>query len=172
MRVHYPLSLFLLLAAGCADDGSDSTYGDDGSDALKGSGVGTDVPDMCAEENMTVEVNGRDIYDVGDPAVGDEWAVRMFCQGILMTGANLLKFTPPLDRRRGQRDDRCDLRAVRSCHHAAPVWEPAVYLRPGRVRRPARAIKVSPSVHVQNHSSPSDLVSHPRHPAQPWLCGQ
>ena len=95
MRVHYPLSLFLLLAAGCADDGSDSTYGDDGSDALKGSGVGTDVPDMCAEENMTVEVNGRDIYDVGDPAVGDEWAVRMFCQGILMTGANLLKFTPP-----------------------------------------------------------------------------
>ena len=49
---------------------------------------------MC-EDAMTVEVNGRDIEDVGDPHVGDEWAIRMFCQDILMTGANLLKFTPP-----------------------------------------------------------------------------
>ena len=84
----------MFMATGCADDGDDSTYGDDGSDALKGSGVGTDVPDMC-DDNMLVEVNGRDIFDVGDPEVGDEWAIRMFCQGILMTGANLLKFTPP-----------------------------------------------------------------------------
>lgn len=95
MRNLVPLTLLLLTALGCADDGRDSTYGDDGSDALKGSGAGADVPDMCADENMTVEVNGRDIFDVGDPEVGDEWAIRMFCQGILMTGANILKFSPP-----------------------------------------------------------------------------
>ena len=95
MRTPFPLTLLFLTAAACADGDADSTYGDDGSDALKGSGAGADVPDMCAEENMTVEVNGRDIYDVGDPHVGDEWAIRMFCQDILMTGANLLKFTPP-----------------------------------------------------------------------------
>ena len=94
MRKLAPLLLLMLVGAGCADDSGDSTYGDDGSDALKGEGAGADVPDMC-EDAMTVEVNGRDIEDVGDPHVGDEWAIRMFCQDILMTGANLLKFTPP-----------------------------------------------------------------------------
>lgn len=94
MRTLFPLFLVLLFGYGCAEDSGDSTYGDDGSDALKGEGVGAEVPDLC-EDDMTVEVNGRDILETEDPQVGDHWAIRMFCQDILMTGANLLKFTPP-----------------------------------------------------------------------------
>ena len=89
-----PLSILAVLAlvsTGCAQKGED-TYGDDGSDALKGTGSDTDIPDLC--DDIEVKVNGRDIKQVGNPKVGDEWAVRMFCQDILMTGANLLKFTP------------------------------------------------------------------------------
>ena len=40
-------------------------------------------------------------------------AIRMFCQDILMTSANLLKFTPPRSPS-CERGDRCHLRPVRA----------------------------------------------------------
>ncbi|MGB0641132.1 MAG: hypothetical protein ACPGTU_17485 [Myxococcota bacterium] len=47
----------------------------------------------CRE--ITTKVNGSSIQSVGNPTVGDEWVVRMFCDGALLTGANRLFFTPP-----------------------------------------------------------------------------
>jgi hypothetical protein len=87
------LILPLFISAGCAEEDA-APFGDDGSDALKAAGNG-EVADPCDDGGMTVEVNGRDIYDMDDPHVGDRWMVRMFCQDELMTGTNVLKFTPP-----------------------------------------------------------------------------
>ena len=74
----------------------DKTYGDTGRNAVaapENDGSDDDLPGFCDE--MVVEVNGRVFETMDSPRVGDMWRFRMFCQGVLMTGANLLKFTPP-----------------------------------------------------------------------------
>ncbi len=44
---------------------------------------------------ITTKVNGSPIESVGNPTIGDQWTVRMFCDGALLTGANRLFFNPP-----------------------------------------------------------------------------
>ena len=88
--------LTLLVITGCAGDDETEPYGDDGREAaqdMEGNDGDEELPGFC--DDMEVEVNGRAIESMDSPRVGDKWRFRMFCQGVLMTGANLLKFTPP-----------------------------------------------------------------------------
>jgi len=82
------LILATLLSLGCA--GKD-TAGDSGLTVDDGS----ELDDICAGDKKTVRVNGEDISEVGDPRVGDEWNILMVCDGTIMMGAYILRFTPP-----------------------------------------------------------------------------
>jgi hypothetical protein len=44
---------------------------------------------------VTTKINGRQAESAPDPTVGDEWIVRMYCDGAVVTGANILQFDPP-----------------------------------------------------------------------------
>ena len=83
-----PLFLAALLVLGCAS-----------KDSAVDSGLalddGTDSGDICEGDKKTARVNGRDIEEIGDPRVGDEWTVLMVCDGTIMMGAYVLRFTPP-----------------------------------------------------------------------------
>lgn len=92
--------MFSLTAVGCgkgADSGR-SYYGDASDTDLlhlesdTGFDDGTGVLGDCGE--VTTKVNGRNVEGAADPRVGDEWIVRMFCDGALLTGANRLFFQP------------------------------------------------------------------------------
>lgn len=80
--------LALLLGLGCAEKNAASDTGGPADD-------GGDIGDICAGDKKTARVNGRDISEVGDPRVGDEWTVIMVCDGTIMMGAYVLRFTPP-----------------------------------------------------------------------------
>ena len=100
MRALHPLLILMASSLACtkgADSGVPS-YGirsdsnvlnldpDTGSDG--GSG---ELGDCNLVET---KINGRNGDDVSDPKVGDEWVVRMYCDGALLTGANRLFFQP------------------------------------------------------------------------------
>jgi len=101
--VTHPLPAVMLallcFACGKSDDTARPTYGEaDDNDLLSmepdtghddGSGV------LAACDVVLTKVNGRDADTVDDPKVGDEWIVRMFCDGALLAGANRLFFQPP-----------------------------------------------------------------------------
>ena len=90
------ITLFCILWAfsGCTKEHqADSIYGNTASDLLLNPGPDHIDGDDCTI--LSVEANGRDLNSTNDPRVGDFWTLRMFCDGVLMTGANLLKFTPP-----------------------------------------------------------------------------
>ena len=94
-------ALLALACVGCgkSDDSAAPTYGEvDDNDLLSmepdtGYDDGTGVLADC--DVVLTKVNGRDADSVDDPKVGDEWIVRMFCDGALLTGANRLFFQPP-----------------------------------------------------------------------------
>jgi len=98
----YPTSSLLLFLsalsfvafAGCAKDTGDSLYGDDGSGAVK-STIDTGTPPFCPDEDLQIKINGERIETMDEPRVGDIWQVFMFCHSQLMTGANILQFSPP-----------------------------------------------------------------------------
>ncbi len=50
-------------------------------------------PEDC--QSVTLKINGRAPEDTPDPAVGDHWMVRIYCDGIVLHGANRLFFAPP-----------------------------------------------------------------------------
>ncbi len=79
---------------GGAKDAGDSVYGDDNSDVVK-SPIDTGTPPFCTDEDLQIKINGERIETVDDPRVGDVWQVFMFCHNQLMTGANVLQFSPP-----------------------------------------------------------------------------
>ena len=82
------LLLASLLSLACSSkDGAD--------DSGAGADVDHDTTDICAGDKKTARVNGRDISEVGDPTVGDEWTVLMVCDGTIMMGAYVLRFSPP-----------------------------------------------------------------------------
>ena len=87
----------------CAKNGSDdssnisqSDRSDDGDllsldpDTAEPSGGG--VLGDC--NTITTKINGTLGDEAPDPTVGDEWIVRMYCDGALLTGANRLYFVP------------------------------------------------------------------------------
>ena len=81
-------TLATLLGFGCTEKDTADDSGlviDDGSD----------IDDICAGDKKTARVNGIDISEVEDPRVGDEWNVLMVCDGTIMMGAYILRFTPP-----------------------------------------------------------------------------
>lgn len=78
-----------LLGLSCAEDDKSA---DTGGSALED---GSGMEDICAGDKKTARVNGRDISEVGDPQVGDEWTVLMICDGTIIMGAYVLRFTPP-----------------------------------------------------------------------------
>ena len=96
-----PAVLLTLLCVCCgkSDDTAPPTYGEaDDNDLLSleadtGYDDGTGVLADC--NVVLTKVNGRDAETVDDPKVGDEWIIRMFCDGALLTGANRLFFQPP-----------------------------------------------------------------------------
>ena len=80
-------TLAILLGIGCAEKETADDSGmviDDGSD----------IDDICAGDKKTARVNGIDINEIGDPRVGDEWNILMVCDGTIMMGAYILRFTP------------------------------------------------------------------------------
>ena len=81
-------TLLLALLSGCSNKTSE---GGDTSDA---NASGTDEG-YCTGEGKTVRVNGRDIREVGDPRVGDQWMALLYCEGSLVIGASTLRFSPP-----------------------------------------------------------------------------
>jgi hypothetical protein len=91
--VHISLLILSTAGFGCAKEPGTSVYGDTGNDLLHDPGPEHIDGDDCTV--LSVEANGRALDNVGDPMVGDYWTIRMFCDDVLMTGANLLKFTPP-----------------------------------------------------------------------------
>ena len=96
-----PTMMLALLCFGCgkSDDTGRATYGNaDDNDLLTlerdtGYDDGTGLLADC--DVVLTKVNGRDADTVDDPKVGDEWIIRMFCDGALLTGANRLFFQPP-----------------------------------------------------------------------------
>lgn len=86
-------AFFATTGWGCAENKVDSVYGDTGNNLLHNPGPEHIDGDDCTE--LTVEAGGRNLDNIAEPEVGDVWELRMFCDGVLMTGANLLKFTPP-----------------------------------------------------------------------------
>jgi len=46
-------------------------------------------------KSVTLKINGRSPEGTADPVVGDHWMVRMYCDGIVLLGANRLFFEPP-----------------------------------------------------------------------------
>ena len=86
-------AFFATTGWGCAANKVDSVYGDTGNNLLHNPGPEHIDGDDCSE--LTVEAGGRNLDNIAEPEVGDIWELRMFCDGVLMTGANLLKFTPP-----------------------------------------------------------------------------
>ena len=83
------------------------TKGDDTGREVYGNASDTDLlhiePDTGFDDGSGVlgscdtvltKVNGRSADTVANPQVGDEWIVRMFCDGALLTGANRLFFQP------------------------------------------------------------------------------
>jgi hypothetical protein len=101
--VPYPIPAVLLIllcvACGKSDDTARPTYGEASDNNLlsmdpdTGYDDGTGVLADC--DVILTKVNGRDAETVDDPKVGDEWIIRMFCDGALLTGANRLFFQPP-----------------------------------------------------------------------------
>ena len=98
---HRRLFIFaaLTLAAGCKpEDTSQKSYTtDNGGDLLgldpdTGEAAGGGTLGDCNE--VVTKINGTPADEVGDPTVGDEWMIRMFCDGALLTGANRLFFQP------------------------------------------------------------------------------
>jgi hypothetical protein len=45
-------------------------------------------------QSVTMKINGRAPEDTEDPMVGDHWMVRLYCDGVVMHGANRLYFEP------------------------------------------------------------------------------
>ena len=83
-----PLLFIVSLSLGCAVKDSETDSGMPTAES-------EDAGDICAGDKKTARVNGRDISEVGDPRVGDEWSVLMVCDGTIMMGAYVLRFTPP-----------------------------------------------------------------------------
>lgn len=100
MRAQNSLLILTVAAMACAkgDDSATASYGsraesnvlnlepDTGSDG--GSGELGDC------NSIETNINGRSADDVFDPKIGDQWIVRMYCDGALLTGANRLFFQP------------------------------------------------------------------------------
>ncbi len=66
---------------------------DDSLITLEDQEVDTADPDDC--QSVTLKINQRSPEDTPDPTVGDHWMVRMYCNGIVLHGANRLFFDPP-----------------------------------------------------------------------------
>ncbi len=92
------IGLFGVLGCTKDDDTGREIYGNaSDSDLLHiepdtGFDDGTGVLGNC--DTVLTKVNGRSADTVANPQVGDEWIVRMFCDGALLTGANRLFFQP------------------------------------------------------------------------------
>ena len=63
-----------------------------GLDPDTGTPTGGGILGECNE--VVTKINGFVADDVSNPAVGDAWMIRMFCDGALLTGANRLYFQP------------------------------------------------------------------------------
>ena len=92
--------IVLLTVCGCTkgDDTGREYYGNPSENDLlhiepdTGFDDGVGVLGNC--DSVNTKVNGRSADSVDNPRVGDEWIVRMFCDGALLTGANRLFFQP------------------------------------------------------------------------------
>jgi hypothetical protein len=106
--VHHTLAILSLgtMLSACAKGNSpDADWtnasqegGADGGDLLTldpdtGTPSGGGILGDCHE--VTTKINGRRADDALDPTVGDEWIVLMYCDGAVVTGANILQFSPP-----------------------------------------------------------------------------
>ena len=100
MHKHPAIGAVMAALLGCGSESSTQTYYGDAStgDILNleedtGSDGGSGELGDCNE--VLTKVNGRAADDVTHPSVGDQWVVRMYCDGALLTGANRLFFQPP-----------------------------------------------------------------------------
>ena len=84
---------------GCkADDTRSKWYSTNDNGDLLGLDPDTAAPSgggVLGEcDEVVTKINGTDAEEVGNPTVGDEWMIRMFCDDALLTGANRLFFQP------------------------------------------------------------------------------
>jgi len=92
-------SLLVLSMLGCKSpdtkkSGPEIIADDDDLIHLNDSGP-TDTSNPLDCRSVTLKINGKAPEDTPDPSVGDHWMVRMYCDQIVMHGANRLFFLPP-----------------------------------------------------------------------------
>ena len=94
------IGALMVAVLGCGSESSTQTYYGDAStggilnlEEDTGSDGGSGELGACNE--VLTKVNGRAADAVTNPRVGDQWVVRMYCDGALLTGANRLFFQPP-----------------------------------------------------------------------------
>jgi len=100
VRVPIPLLILIATAVACTkgDDSGTPSYGNRSEsnvlnlDPDTGTDGGSGELGDC--NSIETNINGRSGDDVTDPKVGDQWIVRMYCDGALLTGANRLFFQP------------------------------------------------------------------------------
>ena len=93
------IGALMTVMLGCGGDSATQTYyGETSTDDIlnleedTGSDGGSGELGDCNE--VLTKINGRLANDVNNPTVGDQWVVRMYCDGALLTGANRLFFQP------------------------------------------------------------------------------
>jgi len=90
--------LALLLLTSCKDDDSGTKQQiiiDDDGDLINLEDKQIDTADPLDCRSVTMKINGRSPEETEDPIVGDHWMVRLYCDGIVLHGANRLFFSPP-----------------------------------------------------------------------------
>jgi hypothetical protein len=95
-----PRALLVVLTL-CACEGDDDDkqqrviIEDDGGDLINLEDKDIDTADPLDCQSVTMKINGRSPEDTPDPTVGDHWMVRLYCDEVVMHGANRLYFAPP-----------------------------------------------------------------------------
>ena len=90
---------FSICVAGCGqEDTEPEVYGEADSTDLLNTEPDTGFDDGSGNlgncDTVYTKINGRLGDNVANPRVGDDWIVRMYCDGAFMTGANRLFFQP------------------------------------------------------------------------------
>lgn len=86
---------FLLSCGSDKDDNTGPKIIDDDGDLIHLEEQERDTADPADCQSVTMKINGRAPEDTLDPFVGDHWMVRMYCDGVVLHGANRLHFEPP-----------------------------------------------------------------------------
>jgi len=91
----FPLALLLLACSGEENKQAGPEIIEDDGDLIHLEDQERDTADPLDCHTLDLKINGRAPEDTEDPSVGEHWMVRMYCNGIVLHGANRLYFQPP-----------------------------------------------------------------------------